>query len=98
DDLVTGVQTCALPICTDFDRAGVQRVMLGAARIPLVIFVHVRTLNFPVYPLTVPGADPDIDRITFRELACGWVVAAEPDRAYGEIGRASCRESGESMG
>jgi hypothetical protein len=42
--------------------------MLGAARIPLVIFVHVRTLNLGICPLAVPGADPDIDRTALREL------------------------------
>src|SRR5207244_10320711 len=75
DDLVTGVQTCALPICKLTRR--VRRCRRNARRVCL----RVSTL------LVLRVFD------TTTCWSCPWVFqsAAAQGRAFGEIGRASCR-------
>src|SRR5207245_7633693 len=80
DATVTGVQTCALPIC--FDRWPCERrplldPIIGARIEQLTAYpAHHWHLSAPDTPLTPAG-----DSLLFVS-----------DRAGGQIGRASCRE------
>src|SRR5207244_6699882 len=95
-DLVTGVQTCALPIS---ESAGIVAVRRN------VFFNDFNRLVEP--PDAPPDADLLLHQIDSRERAglpyiqCrrdGAAVAARPIGAIRKIGRASCRERVESYG
>src|SRR3546814_2157286 len=76
--LVTGVQTCALPISADIREAVLKQVQLADTT------PHVALLN---------GADPDGDRRPeSMQAVMPGIHAHKIDAVRRKIGRASCRE------
>src|SRR5207253_7706497 len=92
DGHVTGVQTCALPICVE---RSLPLLTGGARDAP----ERQRTLRATIgwsYDLLTPE-----EQGVFRRLAVfsgGWTLEAAEQVAGAEIGRASCRERGEEQG
>src|SRR5207244_5195039 len=90
DDLVTGVQTCALPILRVSEEIDALRT-LGLDPYGFLVFSRVITLVL-VLPLLTILAD-------VISIAGGLLVAMLgldiTSNAYLKIGRASCRERGE---
>src|SRR5205823_8821258 len=89
DKLVTGVQTCALPICEEQHRAGaaLDRLELGGHGWPSSL------------PRSAAGASSSF-AAWLRCSASRYAMVCQRSRvsispAYEEIGRASCRERGE---
>src|SRR5207244_8479300 len=81
DDLVTGVQTCALPICSPIYLAGLARP--GPTR----------RENRAVHAVSRIMLDGAISSIQCSWVKLGPDLCREV-LAGGEIGRASCREKG----
>src|SRR5206468_5919934 len=81
DLIVTGVQTCALPIC-----AGDRVAVLGAGYMGRLHLALCRAMG----AAGVGVVDVSTDRLAEAEAA-GAAWNAQPD-ATDEIGRASCRE------
>src|SRR2546423_10161540 len=82
DKLVTGVQTCALPICADHDHGavGISAQLLGGAD------------RFAVYAYLVPHlGGGGAGQTAFFDGSRGYVSKKGTWLAV-EIGRASCRE------
>src|SRR5207244_9060762 len=84
DDLVTGVQTCALPISRVKERFGIGHVvsvLRGENTEGIRKWGHEK--------LSTYGLLPDCHKADVRD----WIY-----QLMGQIGRASCRERGESAG
>src|SRR5207244_9272825 len=92
DDLVTGVQTCALPISV------AEPGMPAVAVVPALDPVEGRRPRLLLGAERAPAEELLLER-GVEALADGVVVAVAP-RAHRlrEIGRASCRERGEESG
>src|SRR5690606_40547869 len=94
---VTGVQTCALPICADVLRRGAGD---DAAALDRDLDLHVGLPQIE----PVAGGDADAAAVAAGLLWFAIAPDVEPGSpvvqplavGIGEIGRASCRESGES--
>src|SRR5207244_9985192 len=92
DDLVTGVQTCALPISLVTLRA--------RGRVGENVTCKIETGNSPVEAGLHPATGGDgsaacsADMLLESLVACAGVTLS----AVAKIGRASCREWGEVMG
>src|SRR5207244_8524219 len=91
DDLVTGVQTCALPIFHDGDLNGLHAVV-DSERTLVVDFER----ELP--PVRIAGARPVRVDGPRQWLAFPASASAAPLVAELEIGRASCRERVEGGG
>src|SRR5207244_10318776 len=92
DDLVTGVQTCALPIFRGSLKKAADRRLFD----PVTAVVYVRTGEFFSEGHWTEAAAA----IGLEYSGCAEIVAAsnyewDPSCRQGEIGRASCRERGE---
>src|SRR5207244_7202960 len=87
DDLVTGVQTCALPICENYRRAFDG---FDAARIARYRPSRVRRL------LANPGIVRNRLKIRAAIVNAKAFLAVQKEFGSFEIGRASCRERVES--
>src|SRR5207244_9192714 len=85
DDLVTGVQTCALPICTTMTTGFADEIHdLPDDRLAALIRLR------PDLAVPVPG---DLSALAARAQARVSVARAlEPLDRFTQIGRASCRE------
>src|SRR5205823_13299002 len=82
DKLVTGVQTCALPICFSIGliNASGSLGLLFPPSLPIILYgVYSKT---PISTLFVGGLLPGLLMVG---MVCAWGV-------FQEIGRASCRE------
>src|SRR5207244_5881930 len=95
DDLVTGVQTCALPILLTMD-AAVRNVMKFAEwdlqqAVRLATLNPARVTGLDARGTLTPGARADIVVLSAAGEVKNTIIG-------GEIGRASCRESRESEG
>src|SRR5437016_14028889 len=88
---VTGVQTCALPICKSLLPAGVIRVDGGFARGDAVVIRGPDGIE--VGRGLVAYDAEDADKIKGRSSADIMMILG-----FGEIGRASCRERGYRVG
>src|SRR5699024_11228181 len=88
DRNVTGVQTCALPICGVFGNAvaGWRGAIFGGVLNGIVLSVG-QAIGWSLYSGTAPELATLADADWY---AVGWVFI--------EIGRASCRERGERGG
>src|SRR3546814_9909008 len=88
--LVTGVQTCALPICAVavdvLLRASPDVRVITTSRQPLGLPSE-RVLVISPFPVPAPGPDSQLVDATTNDAVTLFV-----NRAEGAIGRASCRE------
>src|SRR5690606_39407545 len=83
---VTGVQTCALPICYEGHPAAVRMGdMLVTSGIAATYGDHAAVPTDPVSPMTTSAAERQMERI----------IDSLEEMCATEIGRASCRERGE---
>src|SRR5205823_9413921 len=89
DKLVTGVQTCALPISFHL-----LLLFLLSSRVTRHFQVPSRMVaNLPLYFQAVAGCSPRNPFLfMFLHVAGGWVGASPEGLLPSEIGRASCRE------
>src|SRR5690606_41021315 len=73
---VTGVQTCALPICRESSERSYRRTTVATSHIPPSLYAAVKR----------------------APAKCSGEVQRMPSGACKQIGRASCRERGETLG
>src|SRR5207247_5768204 len=89
DPLVTGVQTCALPIYPPGDATALAR---GAAHMALDRRYRAQVLDRAVRPHVRPAVEERRARPAGAQDRPS--LGDQPRRAGGQIGRASCRERG----